>query len=80
MEMVKIKQLKRGYGVNHPAHGYIQFRGLATKNPFTEEIKVPYQYIFLPPIDENGNTRPDIILDNGDETVELIDKYEETDI
>ena len=33
MENIKVKDQKRGYGVNHKQHGYIQYRGLATKNP-----------------------------------------------
>lgn len=80
MEKIKIKYLKSGYGVNHSKYGYIQYRGLATKHPYTNEPKTPHQYIFWPPIDENGYTLPDIIISNGNDIVELIDKYEEEDI
>lgn len=77
MENIKVKDLKRGYGVNHKQHGYIQYRGLATKHPYTDEPKVPHRYIFWLPVDEDGNTLPDVVLTNGNEIVELIDKYEE---
>ena len=46
MENIKVKDLKRGYGVNHKQYGYIQNRGLATKHPYTDEPKVPHRYIF----------------------------------
>jgi hypothetical protein len=74
---IKVKDLKHGYGINHSKHGYLQYRGLATKNPYTDEPKIPHTYIFWLPIDENGNTLPDVLLTNGNEIVELIDKYED---
>ena len=79
MENIKVKDLKRGYGVNHKQHGYIQYRGLATKHPYTDEPKVPHRYIFWSPVDEDGNTLPDVVLTNGNEIVELVDKYEEVE-
>ena len=52
--LLELKDLKRGYGVNHKQHGYIQYRGLATKHPYTDEPKVPHRYIFWSPVDEDG--------------------------
>jgi len=46
MEQVKVKELKKGWCVNHPKYGYIQYRGLAPKHPYTEEPKVPHLHIF----------------------------------
>lgn len=74
---IKIKELKCGYGVNHKQLGYIQYRGLATKHPYTNEPIVPHRYIFWLAVDENGNTLPEVVLFNGNEIVELVDKYEE---
>jgi hypothetical protein len=31
------------------------------------------------PVDEDGNTLPDVVLTNGNEIVELVDKYEEVE-
>ena len=75
MGKIKIKNLKRGYCINHQEFGYLQYIGLATKNPITNEIKKPYQYVFQTEIDIEGNSKQ-ITLKNGDEIVFLIDKIE----
>ena len=74
---IKVKDLKHGYGINHKKHGYLQYRGLETTHPYTDEPKVPHIYVFWLPIDENGNTLPDVFLTNGNEIVELVDKYDD---
>ncbi len=79
MKTVKVENLKKGYGINHPEHGYLQYRGLVTKHPFTEEPKTPHQYLFWQPVDEKGNNQPDIIELNSNLLVELIDEIEETE-
>jgi hypothetical protein len=76
MESILVKNLKVGYGVNHKEHGYIQYRGLATKNPYTDQPIIPHRYVFWLPVDENGNTLPDLVLTDGNEVVELVDKIE----
>ena len=70
---MKIKDLKEGYGITHSKYGYMQYRGLVTKNPFTNEPKIPHQYLFWLPVDINGKDQPDIILTNGNEVVILED-------
>ena len=70
---IKVKQLKNGDGVNHSKHGYIQYRGLEPRHPFTKEPRIPHRYIFWLPLDENGNTLPDVVLTDGNEIVELVD-------
>lgn len=79
MGAIRVKDLKRGYGVNHSKHGYLQYRGLATKHPYTDEPKVPHRYVFWLLVDEDGNILPDVVLTNGNEIVELIDKCQEHD-
>lgn len=74
---MKVKNLKVGYCINHKQYGYMQFRGLATKHPYTDEPKVPHRYIFWLPIDEDGNTLPDVVLTNGNESVEVVELCEE---
>jgi hypothetical protein len=77
MMKIKVKDLKCGNGVNHKQYGYMQYRGLATKHPYTNEPKFPHSYIFWLPVDEDGNTLPDVVLTNGNEIVEIIDYYED---
>ena len=78
MNTLQVQQLKKGYGINHPVHGYLQYRGLVTKNPFTEEPKIPYQYLFWKGVDEHGKNQPDVVLMNGSEEFEVVDENEET--
>jgi hypothetical protein len=77
MEQVKIKELKPGYYVSHKKWGYLQYRGIVTRNPFTEEPKTPYRYLFFSPIDSDGNEQPDVVLTDGDEIVSIDHKTEE---
>lgn len=77
MEQVKVKELKKGWSVNHPIYGNIQYRGLATKHPYTEEPKLPHLHIFWQCVDEDGNTQPDVKETNGNLIVEVTDKIED---
>ena len=77
MELRKVKELKKGWYVNHPDYGNIQYRGLETKHPYTEDPKLPHLYIFWQCVDENGNTRPDVKEKNGRLLVEVTDKIED---
>jgi hypothetical protein len=79
MKKIKVCELKKGYGVNHSKYGYLQYRGLATKNPFTKVPKIPNEYIFWPPVDQNGNTVADIVIKNGNKVVELVEGNEDDD-
>lgn len=79
MEKLQVRQLKKGYGINHPEHGYLQYRGLVTRHPFTDEPKVPHQYLFWRTPDKDGNLQPDVVLTNGNLIVEVSDKIEEGD-
>lgn len=79
MEKIKLKHLKVGYGVNHNEHGYLQYRGLATKHPYTDEFKIPHSYVFWRPVGESGKLFPDVVLTNGNEVVELVDKTEDNE-
>jgi hypothetical protein len=74
---LKIKQLKKGYGIKHKEYGYLQFEGLIKKNQFTDEPKVPHQYLFNQGVDENGNEQSDVIFINGEIFVEVQHLYEE---
>ena len=74
---LKIKQLKKGYGIKHEEYGYLQFEGLIKKNQFTDEPKVPHQYLFNQGVDENGNEQSDVIFTNGEIFVEVQHLYEE---
>lgn len=58
----RIKDLKPGYGVNHPEHGYLQYRGEHNG-----------KHIFWLPVDENGNTRPEVVIKDGTQFVELVE-------
>jgi hypothetical protein len=64
---MKVKDLKPGCGINHSKYGYLQYHGLVTKHPFTDKP------VIWQPVDENGNTTPDVVLTDGEEVVELID-------
>ena len=75
-ELSKVKNLKIGYVVNHKQHGCIYYRGLATKHPYTNEPKVPHEYIFWLPANIDGKIL-DVVLTNGNEIVEIDDKNEE---
>lgn len=79
MESIPIKHLKRGYGINHPDYGHLQYRGLVTRNPFTNEVKVPHEYLFWQVVNEDGKTKPDVILTDGNFLVEVSDKIEDYD-
>ena len=70
---MKVKDLKPGCGINHPKYGYLQYHGLVTKHPFTDKPVIPHRYLFWQPVDEHGNTTPDVVLTDGEEVVELID-------
>lgn len=59
----RIKDLKEGSGVNHPEHGYLQYRGMNESG----------KYIFWLPVDKDGNTQPDVILTDGTQFVDLIE-------
>ena len=76
-ELIKVKELKKGYGINHPRYGYLQYRGLVTRHAFTDEPKEPHQYLFWQCVDEDGNTQTDVILTNENHKFELIDKNED---
>ena len=77
MVLIKVSQLKNGNGVNHPEYGYIQYRGLVTESPFSDKPKYPLQYLFWLPVDESGKSRPDIIIMDGNQFVELVDSVTE---
>lgn len=79
MEQAKVKELKKGWCVNHPKYGNIQYRGLATKHPYTEEPKMPHLHIFWQCIDEDGNTQPDVVETDGNLIVEVTDKIEDNE-
>jgi hypothetical protein len=79
MEQAKVKELKKGWYVNHPKYGNIQYRGLATKHPYTEKPKVPHLHIFWQCVDEDGNTQPDVVETNGNLILEVTDKFEDND-
>lgn len=79
MEKLQVQQLKKGYGINHPKHGYLQYRGLVSRHAFTDEPKVPHQYLFWKTVDEDGNNQPDVILTNGKLLVEVSDKIEDNE-
>jgi len=73
----KVKDLKKGWFVNHTKYGNLQYRGLVTKNPFTDEPKVPHLYLFWQGVDEDGNTQEDIVISNGNMILEVTDKIED---
>lgn len=77
MEQLKVKELKKGWCVNHPKYGNIQYRGLATKHPYTEVTKVPHEHIFWQCVDEDGNMQPDVKLMDGNIILEVTDKIED---
>jgi len=79
MEQMQVQQLKKGYGINHPKYGYLQYRGLVTRHAFTDEPKVPHEYLFWQTVDENGNNQPDVKLTNGKLLVEVSDKIEDNE-
>jgi hypothetical protein len=79
MEQAKVKELKKGWYINHPKYGNIQYRGLATKHPYTEEPKLPHLHIFWQCVDEDGNTQPDVVETNGNLIVEVTDKIEDNE-
>lgn len=74
MEHLRINELKKGWCVNHPKYGNIQYRGLATRHPYTEEPKIPHLHIFWQCVDEDGNIQPDVIEKNGMLELEVTDK------
>lgn len=75
IQNLKIKELKKGYCVNHPKYGYVQYYGIATKHPYTEEPKIPHLHIFWQCVDEDGNTKQ-VNESNENLIVEVIDKIE----
>lgn len=77
MEKIKVKQLKKGWFINHPKYGTIQYHGLVTKHPYTEEPKIPHQHIFWQCVDINGNTQSDVIELNENLIVEVTDKIQD---
>ena len=79
MQQLKVKELKNGWYVNHPVYGNIQYRGLETKHPYTEDPKVPHIHIFWQCVDKDGNTQPDVKEPNGNFIVEVTDKPEENE-
>lgn len=70
---IKISDLKPGTGINHPTFGYLRYYGKARLHPFTTIEKDPAEYIFIWPVDERGYTRPDIVIKNGDQLVEIVE-------
>jgi len=79
MDQAKVKDLKKGWCVNHPKFGNVQYRGLATKHPYTDAPKIPYTHVFWQSIDEGGNAQPDVLELNGNLVVEITDKFEDND-
>jgi hypothetical protein len=79
MEKIQVQHLKKGNTIEHPKYGCLQYRGLVSRHPFTDEPKVPHQYLFWQTIDEDGRTQPDVVLTNGELMVEVSDNFEETD-
>ena len=77
MEYIQVKELKKGYGINHVKHGYLQYRGLVTRHNFTDEPKVPHQYLFWKCADVEGNDQSDVILSDGNLLVQVVDKIED---
>ena len=79
MKKLQIKELKKGYGIYLKKYGYLQYEGLVKKNEFTDEPKVPHQYLFNQGVDENGNEQLDIILTDGELLVEVQHPYDYED-
>jgi len=77
MKTMQIKKLKKGYGIYHKKYGYLQYEGLVKKNEFTDEPKVPHQYLFNKGVDENGNEQSDVIFTDGEIFVEVQHPFEE---
>jgi len=71
--MAQIKNLKVGCGVNHPIHGYMLYRGLATINPYSDKVAIPHKYIFWLSINEYGHSPVDLVISNGNDYVEVVD-------
>lgn len=69
-----VRELKKGDTINHPTEGVLQFVGIATKSPFTKELKVPHRWVFWRHPDENGIDMPDYVETNGSLTVELTEE------
>lgn len=79
---MKVSDLKVGDCVNHPTKGYSVFTGLATRHPYTDEIRLPKTYCFTLPVDDNGDEQPDYSTQNGDLEVEFVehsDWYDDDD-
>jgi hypothetical protein len=64
---MNLYQLKIGQEVNIKTEKGIQtcqYMGMATKHPYTDELKIPHTFVFWRGIDNNGEMQPDFTTTN----------------